>query len=68
MTIANKMCSPNGEVDFVLFIHMYMFQSGETALMIASFIGHHDIVQQLLKSRACLDLQKKVCVKVHLQN
>ena len=43
-------------------LHMSVItQSGESALLNAAFYGHTEIVQQLVKAGANLDLQDEVC-------
>ena len=36
-------------------------QYGQTALMIAASVGHTEVVVELVKAKANLDLQNKVC-------
>ena len=43
-------------------LHMFVItQSGVSALMKAALYGHTEIIQQLVKAGANLDLQNKVC-------
>ena len=42
---------------------VFSFQDGSSALMLASGIGHTEIVKYLIDAKASLDLQQKVyCV------
>ena len=43
-------------------------QDGDTALMLAAWSGHTEVVVELVKAKANLDLQNKVCDSVNCKS
>ena len=46
---------------YVYMYPVYVFQYGDTAVMLAAENGHTDVVGLLIDAKADLDLQNKVC-------
>ena len=51
----------HSDVLLLLLFSLSYIQSGRTALMLASEGGHLDVVRELLKAQADVNVQDKVC-------